>query len=224
MTEIELNQLEAWLESPVFKGRAMRLDKLQGFLCAVISGPDMIAPSQWMPEAMGIEPEYESLEQAKEFMALMMGYYNDVASSLQNDQPPKLILKSCTPGGKRLDYQVWCEGYILGWGLSTQEWLQPGNEPLKKLTFPILYLSGAFKEETERRGKKYEPGEEDQKVWQDCADMLPQAVAAIYNFWISKRKQAPILRGLPKVGRNDLCPCGSGKKFKQCCGDKRTLH
>ena len=22
----------------------------------------------------------------------------------------------------------------------------------------------------------------------------------------------------PKVGRNDLCPCGSGKKFKKCCG------
>ena len=22
----------------------------------------------------------------------------------------------------------------------------------------------------------------------------------------------------PKIGRNDLCPCGSGKKYKQCCG------
>ena len=22
----------------------------------------------------------------------------------------------------------------------------------------------------------------------------------------------------PKVGRNDLCPCGSSKKFKRCCG------
>jgi preprotein translocase subunit SecA len=25
-------------------------------------------------------------------------------------------------------------------------------------------------------------------------------------------------RGAPKVGRNDPCPCGSGKKFKQCHG------
>ena len=25
-------------------------------------------------------------------------------------------------------------------------------------------------------------------------------------------------RGQPKVGRNDPCPCGSGKKFKKCCG------
>ena len=22
----------------------------------------------------------------------------------------------------------------------------------------------------------------------------------------------------PKIGRNELCPCGSGKKYKKCCG------
>jgi uncharacterized protein YecA (UPF0149 family) len=25
----------------------------------------------------------------------------------------------------------------------------------------------------------------------------------------------------PRVGRNDPCPCGSGKKFKKCCGANR---
>ena len=29
---------------------------------------------------------------------------------------------------------------------------------------------------------------------------------------------APVKLATPKVGRNDPCPCGSGKKFKQCCG------
>jgi uncharacterized protein len=31
---------------------------------------------------------------------------------------------------------------------------------------------------------------------------------------------APVVtyqRGTPKVGRNDACPCGSGKKYKKCC-------
>ena len=27
-----------------------------------------------------------------------------------------------------------------------------------------------------------------------------------------------------KTGRNDPCPCGSGKKFKQCCGRRTMLH
>jgi SEC-C motif-containing protein len=30
-----------------------------------------------------------------------------------------------------------------------------------------------------------------------------------------------VVRGSPKIGRNDPCPCGSGKKYKHCCG-KRT--
>jgi len=31
-------------------------------------------------------------------------------------------------------------------------------------------------------------------------------------------KSAPVVRGGPKIGRNDPCPCGSGKKYKKCCG------
>jgi uncharacterized protein YecA (UPF0149 family) len=38
------------------------------------------------------------------------------------------------------------------------------------------------------------------------------------------RRESPLEAGVtlrrdvPKVGRNDPCPCGSGKKFKKCCG------
>jgi len=28
----------------------------------------------------------------------------------------------------------------------------------------------------------------------------------------------PVRRSMPKVGRNEPCPCGSGKKYKNCCG------
>ncbi|MDD5737868.1 MAG: SEC-C metal-binding domain-containing protein, partial [Candidatus Omnitrophica bacterium] len=31
-------------------------------------------------------------------------------------------------------------------------------------------------------------------------------------------RQTPIERDAPKVGRNDPCPCGSGKKYRKCCG------
>ena len=36
-----------------------------------------------------------------------------------------------------------------------------------------------------------------------------------------KTVKAPIVNEGPKVGRNDLCPCGSGKKYKNCCGRKQ---
>ena len=41
------------------------------------------------------------------------------------------------------------------------------------------------------------------------------------NSAMNKRSQGEsitVRRTLPKVGRNDPCPCGSGKKYKQCCG------
>jgi uncharacterized protein YecA (UPF0149 family) len=31
-------------------------------------------------------------------------------------------------------------------------------------------------------------------------------------------KVKTVTRDHPKVGRNELCPCGSGKKYKKCCG------
>ena len=33
-----------------------------------------------------------------------------------------------------------------------------------------------------------------------------------------EHKQETVRRETPKVGRNDPCPCGSGKKYKHCCG------
>ena len=36
------------------------------------------------------------------------------------------------------------------------------------------------------------------------------------NYGKVKLKNKP--KKTEKVGRNDLCPCGSGKKYKQCCG------
>jgi preprotein translocase subunit SecA len=33
-----------------------------------------------------------------------------------------------------------------------------------------------------------------------------------------EKKKTIVVRKAEKVGRNDLCPCGSGKKYKKCCG------
>jgi preprotein translocase subunit SecA len=51
---------------------------------------------------------------------------------------------------------------------------------------------------------------EAQQQQQKASDVVSEATSEL-----SKAK--PIRTG-PKVGRNDPCPCGSGKKYKQCCG------
>jgi hypothetical protein len=45
----------------------------------------------------------------------------------------------------------------------------------------------------------------------DCEEDLLEPLSSEYS-------AAPIRRPAPKVGRNEPCPCGSGKKFKKCCG------
>jgi uncharacterized protein len=57
------------------------------------------------------------------------------------------------------------------------------------------------------------------------------SVPAIYRYFLSRRRMGAKLareagtyrRGSEKIGRNEPCPCGSGKKFKKCCGQV-TLH
>ena len=63
------------------------------------------------------------------------------------------------------------------------------------------------------------------------AKQIPAGLAAIHRYWLPYRKAvhermlaATYQREHPKVGRNDPCPCGSGKKFKKCCGAATTLH
>ena len=43
----------------------------------------------------------------------------------------------------------------------------------------------------------------------------PEAKDALYK---EQRRSTTIVRDGKKVGRNDPCPCGSGKKYKKCCG------
>ena len=37
-------------------------------------------------------------------------------------------------------------------------------------------------------------------------------------YYVDAQPQQPVRRETPKIGRNDPCSCGSGKKYKKCCG------
>jgi len=58
-----------------------------------------------------------------------------------------------------------------------------------------------------------------------CAEVIypaTQVVVEAFDAAVEGRRpgerQGPIVRETPKVGRNEPCPCGSGKKYKKCCG------
>jgi len=58
-------------------------------------------------------------------------------------------------------------------------------------------------------------------VGDEAAEQIPPevaAAAAAATAAAAAPSQQPFQRSTQKVGRNDPCPCGSGKKFKQCHG------
>ena len=73
---------------------------------------------------------------------------------------------------------------------------------------------------------------------QKWMEAVQPALLDIHAFWQERRKPAleqmadfgaslagrTIRRDAPKTGRNDSCPCGSGKKHKKCCGANPTIH
>ena len=65
--------------------------------------------------------------------------------------------------------------------------------------------------------KRREEAERQQLAFQHAqASALPEAEQESGKQ--AEVPQRPMVRDAPKVGRNDPCPCGSGKKYKQCCG------
>jgi hypothetical protein len=49
----------------------------------------------------------------------------------------------------------------------------------------------------------------------EATELIAPSVVLIDRFW-KARRQPPARKA--KTGRNDLCPCGSGRKYKRCCG------
>ena len=50
--------------------------------------------------------------------------------------------------------------------------------------------------------------------------MQPEEKKLIYSGDVEEKKRKPVKRAEKKIGRNAPCPCGSGKKYKKCCGTK----
>jgi uncharacterized protein len=119
----------------------------------------------------------------------------------------------------------WAEGFVMAIGLRQEAW-----DPLFKakddalMLFPILALCGDENGES-AFGLDVEAEDE---IWEEAPAVLPACVMAIAAFWRERSAGRPgnlrterVTHGArvaPKPGRNDPCPCGSGKKFKKCCG------
>ena len=230
LTEPELDRLTAVLDQ--FGGKAaMNLEMLDGFLVALICGPDLVPPSEYLPEIWGgdivLEDEFAEKPILETFLSMIMRHWNAIIATLQSGDVYLPILLEDENG----DWHGndWANGFLRGMEIRREQWapLMEDEEHGGSLV-PIFALANEHNPDPEMRSYK-EPV--DAELRETLIVGASAALVSIYHYFEAERflgtasisNDTTFRRSAPKTGRNDPCPCGSGKKFKHCCG-KDTLH
>ena len=200
----------------------MQISDLDGFLTGIAIGiaigPELVVPGEWLPAVWGgDEPVFESTEQARTVMGTIMGRYNEILRALGTEPEAYAPLFWEGPDGEVIAAD-WAEGFVDAVRLRPEAW-----QPLLKdrealvLLMPILALCG-----DEEGGPLLGiDSEADAELLAEAPALIPACVVGIAAFW-KERRGLSVAGGIsartPKVGRNEPCPCGSGRKHKRCCG------
>lgn len=191
----------------------MRCDEVQGFMMALLSGQDALNPTNWLPEILGEESLFDAKERT-EIERLVMAMAADMRMKLNEKILPDLWFYEDEAGNP--DFYTWCNAYLYALDIVPTDWFEAVNqEEFEDLFYPIMALGGIYDDE--------ENGEVilhlNEKELTQLESDLPHVLLDIYWYWQAIiNKPQTVRREGEKVGRNDPCPCGSGKKYKACCG------
>lgn len=241
LNDNEIDELDDFLMSEDTPESCMDISTLDGFLAAIVLNPSLIVPGEYLHWIWDMEgglkgPAFASLDQANHIMQLLMRYYNSVQDAICNGGfAPLLYILEQDDDSEYFDAEGWCEGFLLGVTLFGEQWAET-LENYPELFIPMVLLG------TEDGLAELGKSADVSQAAQDACEAIASAVAILHEHLSSQREaemQKRMARGahsamrvesvrMPvktfKVGRDEECPCGSGKKFKTCCGVPPTLH
>ena len=233
LDDAEMNELDQFLCSDATSDEVMMIDCLDGYLTAILAGPTSLSMNQWLSGIWGQNPEdaphFETMEHAQRIIDLIMRHYNGIIWGLQGGpdafEPIFNTVQYPDNPDEVLDGEMWAHGFMRGVELCRSDWQPLFDDPNGRQWLRPIVLLGAEEVTPEEEGLVRWPAQREA-----LAKQIPASVVEIYRFWLPYRQAvhdllvSNIKRKQPKVGRNDPCPCGSGKKFKKCCGASETLH
>lgn len=180
----------------------------RGVFSAIATVTKPLDPTDWLPLLLG--DQIPSATVLKRLMSLLMRDAQDVATALAKGESP---VPSSTDEDVVREY---CRGYVQ---IAQKDPNVTSNQAAFDFMLPIIFLSGYVERESLLKvaPEVADPSEHTRT----CIDRLPLAVTSLYEFFRTARaKQVQTQTDAQgeKVGRNDPCPCGSGLKYKKCCG------
>jgi uncharacterized protein len=224
LSDAECDRLEAILRG-LPGASAMNLEEMDGFFAALICGPVTVPPSAYLNEIWGGGPgPFATEAELREFLNLAMRHWNWIARALATPDLvfiPRLVIEKdeAIPRGNR-----WARGFLRGVGLCREAWDEIFDDEEKfAILLPVLALAHENDPDPELRSWKTPPGPELRKEVLGGLSVATQRLWACFRSGGRSRTPARVPATMSKIGRNDPCSCGSGKKYKRCCGSV-TVH
>jgi len=212
---MSIEELDDYLSSDKAPPECMLLSDLDGFLTGLAVGPEVIPPSEWLPVVWGGEtPRFDDEGRAQAVLGAIMGRYNEIVRQIDEEMPQPILWRA----GDSVIASDWAYGFAQTIALRPRQWMKIVKSDAGMLLVPIMMLCEA---EALFDDLDLDIDEEDEAV-DDAIDVLPATILAIADYWrmtaSQKKSFVAGMRSVSRPGRNDPCPCGSGKKFKKCCG------
>lgn len=224
------DRLRTFLADPARPEGTLTYHELQGFLFAVACAPELVRPSDWLPIVFNErEAEYASMEEAQAILRDVMDLYNEITASARSEHPalPQDCAVRSVPVDNFADeapLSRWSRGFVSGhewlgdlWDVDLPDGL---DEELGAVLLALSFF--ASPKIAEQFLMEIRPSSTLEVESAKVAEVFPEALGG-YAYWgrlleraYDEAAHTPIT--VDKTGRNDPCPCGSGKKFKKCCG------
>lgn len=209
-----LRKLDRFLARENHGDDAMLLSEFDGFIAGIVVCPDLLMPSEWLEVVWGDEgPVFESEREANDILGLMMTHYNDVVRQLERPGRYAPLLEKDVDGS--ILWEMWAAGFAKAIALRPEAWtaFTLSDDPA---VLRAMILFRKLDELANRPGDQFT--EEDDALDASAPDMIPEAVETLHaaRLALTGSLEPSAVSNKP-VGRNDPCPCGSGKKFKKCC-------
>ena len=187
----------------------LEIEGTLGLLHAVSIAPSLIRPSTWLPRVLSPEQDQAlDTEELNVFLELLLRQYKAIFTGLSRGEvimPEAHEEEACVS---------FAGGFVAGAELDP-EWR--GNDQLWDYVEAIAYLAGRLDLVTDETQARLDAEPNIRAIL--CGDMEPLIGNANLEFGRARPLGTPMaVQAARRVGRNDPCPCGSGKKYKRCCG------
>jgi len=234
LSDEEMDELDTFLMSDATSNETMMLACLDGFLTAIVSGPVMLKPSEWLPRVWGPTqedaPTFATHAKAERITGLIMRHLNGIIWTLHQDPDDfePVFDTNVFDGDEReyIDGEMWAHGYMTAIDMQRDSWKAVFESRHGAVVLRPIHLLGAAEVTPEDEELVKTPTQRE-----ELSKQIPASIEWIYKFWAPYRRAAAerttektLEHEIPKQGRSEACACGSGRKFKKCCGASTVLH